>query len=1266
MTTRPPHKPLQLADLLEFYQPVFTPGFQTIVSGKKEYNELVSSVTEPLPPKGQYFAHQKFYHRYLRENDNLLILDEPGTGKSCSVIGFIEQVINARKLAETDPNAADPKLAHLRRTVILCQGDAQIEEIRNQIICECSDGHYEVEMAAREIVLEERALTRKRQETTAKSTKPRIQKVQDPVGKRRKRIVGELLAKNNIEITTYTTFAHEAKRNYPGSFGTHEDARDINRMIEENSDTIYWIDEAHNLLYDDQSKNKEDIEGKETYEIIWKIFHLAKRCKHILTTATPMINYSREFRLVLNLILPMDKQLPQGYNLLDATLNDIEVLFPDLPKELNPVTRIEKELNLKLPKKVDTFTYSLNQLIGNHDIDLSPIASDMAPYFQGQIVKNFDFNKVTLKQLEPYLRGRIGFIRAADTGAKPVDQGTKHEEKYTEDGITYVSQLVLYKSTMSKFQSEAYDRANTEQGSKSYSLALRQASNIVFPDGNWGTGNVAKKAKGKTRFDESGAIFEDMEDEDLQETTSGSKKAFAKFIFKNDNGQYEGTPAFKKQISTLAGIRKLSCKFAAIIEKVTQDPGNCFVYSESIKAGVIPLGLCLESFGFTRYDRSTSIFVKGKEGRKPYCATSGASNKQIDPQFKKQLRYCILTGDKSDTSEAQFKSMIETMNSYENRHGEYIKVFISGKKGREGLNIKNVLQIHLTEPSWNPSNMFQAKARGLRATSHVDLLKEEKIRMEAVGEKGEPKIEVAVYNHCAIPDKRYTKAPSIDLKLYLLSEVKDREIRRVMRMLKQASIGCQIQYKRNVRATDVDGSPTCDYDQCQYVCVNPKPKSIDYSTYDVVYAGEAVDAAIPEIKELFTKKNSYSIQELKDVLPTYHVNHLIMALERLITSKTQILDKFGFANYIREVNGTFFISQEYPSDKAMFAMSYYSQGLIAVREEGLPEIAKRMGQGRSMKKILDLERIEDFEELRQRLNDLSLEERIILVEETIKRVVEGNETNFTDKIMDYYQKWIFRIPEITEDVPVEEPKKKGRKKKVDTEQKTKRVKDIHEVKYIKPKEGAHLIYFHTLNSLIPPKQKQTAAITDYMKAVRTIRMLDENTHEWRDLNKLETSIYNPQIQVAIITRFKPYVQKQVYGFSIVDTNKFYIVDQRVKTKEDFRSNPRGQVCGTWDLPKLLDVMYWLEIDAPNEDKYSEQTSRADFFPEKITKKDKPMVLKTLEEAKVDNFFDYKDWEWKKLVYFYKWIVRAKSKKKVKEMMCMAVKDKLVETDRFIY
>ena len=137
---------VQLADLVETFPPVYTKGIQTIFSGKYEFFEEASDENEKLPPgRGNYFKHQNFYHRALRVINDLIILDEAGSGKSCSVLGFTEYVLRENRKFQLNPLEGDPYVRYLNKVIILVNGPSHKFEVTNQLVCKCSDGHYDAE-----------------------------------------------------------------------------------------------------------------------------------------------------------------------------------------------------------------------------------------------------------------------------------------------------------------------------------------------------------------------------------------------------------------------------------------------------------------------------------------------------------------------------------------------------------------------------------------------------------------------------------------------------------------------------------------------------------------------------------------------------------------------------------------------------------------------------------------------------------------------------------------------------------------------------------------------------------------------------------------------------------------------------------------------------------------------------------------------------------------------------------------------------------------
>lgn len=1231
---------IQLSDMLESYPPVMTPGFQTLITAKKEFSELASDPVERKQEGNKFipFKHQKFTHRFLRAYDDLILISETGTGKSCESLGFIEYTRKELEKAKIDPTKADEKAAHFKRVVVLVKGRTQENEFKTQLVCNCSDGKYLTGI-----------VTSAKTETVQKTN------------------LTTEIKKAGYKISTYTTFANRIANKYPTE-------ADNEHLAEDYSDTIFWIDEAHNLLIDPEATTKYRAK-QQTYATIWRVLHLARRSKRIISTATPMINDDNEIGSLMNLILPINGDLPINYDYRNAPPNDIRVLFPGLPFDNKTATR-----------------------------------EQIAPYFRGQFPPDYNFRTATLQDLEPLLRGRIGYIRASDTGAIPVEQGIHQREEYEVNGIRYQSQLVIYATAMSQHQSDGYMLAKQAiRGRDELFGAERQASNFVFPDGYWGNGitdeerearrdarrgkaaakaaTKAALAAGETREEEvppaeelpvGGILPLTARVEPGGETfeTGAEPKGFERRAFRryvNMRGDtYAATGEFAPWLQDLTYIRMLSCKYAEIVRIVMEEPGNAFVFSEFVEgSGAIVIALCFEGMGFVRYNESSSMFL-GVAGNivKPVCAGSyhDADTRRVRPDILSRqqgspFRYALLT---RETSKAKFNSMMEAMNSYENRHGDYIKVLISSRVGRDAINVYNVLQIHLIGSEWNQSSIYQALSRGIRATSHADLIREEEDKFRTEGlDPTAASVIVKVYKHAAVALDE--AASSIDLQMYRVSEYKDRSIKRIMRIMKQCAIGCQVHYNRNVRPGDVYGTPACDYDVCRYECVDPPPTEEDYSTYDVLYAGEIVTDAIAEIINVYRQRNALTLNDIAILLPNYRRKYLIMALERLITNKTPLIDRFGYTTYLREDKGSFYLDRSYPTGvPASYAMSYYTQGVIGIEQESLANIVVRLEAGEHREFLADLETLDPQDpQFNARLGAISIEGQATILEEVIMRVLRGTRNAFTDTIINRFQRMIFAINEpVTELNKVYEQvaqrrrgRGRGRRRNPETKRRIKKINPIviNETKIVR-EETSELVYLHTLYSQVI-NQTGYATTARFNKGEGRTRLLkpSEIDDGWRDLNEIELPVYNAFIQIEIARRNRPFEGQGIYGFILPD-KKFRIRDRLTEAAgaaDDARKIKRGKVCETWYRPDLIDVMWEIGIQAPGG-----------MFPNFQPGHEAQLVNSLLQRRINKPYEELATWPLDRLIYYFKWYsVRPTDFKR--ERICELIKNRMAETGRLL-
>jgi len=162
---------------------------------------------------------------------------------------------------------------------------------------------------------------------------------------------------------------------------------------------------------------------------------------------------------------------------------------------------------------------------------------------------------------------------------------------------------------------------------------------------------------------------------------------------------------------TDANLKKLdtySPKFKKILNNIDSRKNQLGVfYSEFVSGeGIAIFSKVLDANGYQSFNRNKKskteadvfgIKIKKTEPRKTYAIISG----EVEVNLREKI--------------------VKAYNSKDNIHGAKIALLLISKTGAEGLDLKNVRHIHICEPYWNMSRIYQIIARGVRYRSHVEL-----------------------------------------------------------------------------------------------------------------------------------------------------------------------------------------------------------------------------------------------------------------------------------------------------------------------------------------------------------------------------------------------------------------------------------------------------------------------------------------------------------------------------------------------------------------
>jgi len=362
-------------------------------------------------------------------------------------------------------------------------------------------------------------------------------------------------------------------------------------------------------------------------------------------------------------------------------------------------------------------------------------------------------------------------------------------------------------------------------------------------------------------------------------------------------------------------IQKYSGKIASICNTIKQSTGIVMVYSQFIDGGVVPIALALEEMGFTRYgfaSHTKSLFETAPTAQVDATTFKTLAETEDKSTFH-PAKYVMITGDKSFSPNNL--ADLKHVTGPSNKHGEQVRVVLITKAAAEGLDFKNIRQLHVLEPWYNMNRVEQIIGRGVRNLSHCMLPFEER--------------NVEIYLHATAPDG---DAEPADLYVYRYAEKKAIQIGTITRILKEIAVDCILNIgqtsftldklnglaeNQNIKLRlssnqeidykigDREGSGICDYMNCDFVCSPTtviNPEDINNNTYGEHYVKMNYNAIAKRIRDVFREQPFYSrIQLLASIqiLRTYPLEQIDYVLSMFTENPyNYIVDKYGRSGYL--------------------------------------------------------------------------------------------------------------------------------------------------------------------------------------------------------------------------------------------------------------------------------------------------------------------------------------------------------------------------------
>jgi hypothetical protein len=268
---------------------------------------------------------------------------------------------------------------------------------------------------------------------------------------------------------------------------------------------------------------------------------------------------------------------------------------------------------------------------------------------------------------------------------------------------------------------------------------------------------------------------------------------------------------YSQKYLSKTGLQLYSPKFLHILENIIDDDhrGIHLLYSQfKTLEGIGIFKLVLKQNNFVEFklkknDKGEYMLNVGEEnmGKPMYAAYTGSETPE-----EREIIKNVLNSNWKLVPSSIVKS-IQTL-APDNFYGQIIKVLMITSSGAEGISLKNVRYVHITEPYWHPVRIHQVIGRARRICSHSDLPKELQtvnvfLYLMVFTEAqlmSDLSIELRLKD---ISKKDKKKVITSDEYLYEISSIKEEINASLLQCVKESAIDCSLHTRSSSKEKDV-------------------------------------------------------------------------------------------------------------------------------------------------------------------------------------------------------------------------------------------------------------------------------------------------------------------------------------------------------------------------------------------------------------------------------------------------------------------------------
>jgi superfamily II DNA or RNA helicase len=831
--------------------------------------------------------HQRFVKNFMSFStpyNSLLLYHGLGTGKTCSAMGICEEMREYMK-----------KVSSKQKIIIIASPNVQ-DNFKSQLFnkdrLKKIGGKWNLESCVGSHLIDE--VTQNISQTIKKEVLIRS--------------VNRLIKKYYMFIG-YQEFSNFFHKKITKSLETVEiGEKQKEAIIQKRIQTFFGnrlivVDEAHNL----RPSNKKE---KGVGNVLTQIVENTSNMRLLLLSATPMYNSPQEIIWLLNLMCKNDniptldvKEVFDGKGNLKRIEDDDGNVIDIGAKKL--AQKMSGHISFIRGENPFTFPFSLYPSEFERENSIKSLPSYPNKMMNGKnIIQPLEYLDCYMTDIGP--RQKIVYAKILEELLKSIG-GEQEGEKKLEDleGFGYNFIQPLLDSLIISFPSIEDDSNSTITSSENQETETKTSRTFLKYTGKTGLENVVKFTK-KSGFN-------------------------IDYSYKKEIVEKYGRILSHENIDNYSG------KFKSILDNIKNSEGIVLIYSQFLEGSLIPLAMSLEEEGYDRTTVANGFNLFSKEEQELINKKEG---------FQKRGKYAFISGN-SGYSPNNAKELAELIKD-DNKDGEKIKVVLISRAGSEGLDFKNIRQLHILEPWYNTKRIEQIIGRGVRNCSHKTLPFEKR--------------NVSIYLHASKPfmGGNEDKEEPADLYVYRYAERGAVKIGIVSRIAKETSIDCLInnnmldfdseKLNLNVKIKlpnkrelqyqvgDKPYSSICDYmEKCSYMC--KKGNYENYNKDDISEIGEMgkaenmsksgrndgelIDPSFYEsdISNLITKISSlylegyvFSFNNIHERLKGYagkpysHL-HIAAALSRMVENKNiKLIDNFGRYGYLVKIGNMYFFN----------------------------------------------------------------------------------------------------------------------------------------------------------------------------------------------------------------------------------------------------------------------------------------------------------------------------------------------------------------------